>query len=45
MNKDTAAGNGRFCEMAVVTPQTILYKFARLSPAGSVASESAVDND
>ena len=30
------AYNGRFCEMAAVTPQTILCKFARLSPAGSV---------
>ena len=29
------APNGRFCEMAAVTPQTILYKFARYYPAGS----------
>ena len=30
------AGNERFGEMAAVTSQTILYKIARLYPAGSV---------
>jgi hypothetical protein len=29
------AYNGRFCKMAAVTPQTILYKFARYYPAAS----------
>ena len=28
--------NERFCEMAEVIPQTILYRFERLSPAGKV---------
>ena len=32
----TTAANGRFCKMAAVTPQTILYKFARYYPAASV---------
>ena len=27
--------NGRFCEMAAVTPQTILWGFQRLYPAAS----------
>ena len=27
--------NGRFCEMAAVTPQTILCEIGRLSPAAS----------
>ena len=31
-----AAANERFCEMAAVTPQTILCGFARLSPAASL---------
>ena len=31
-----AADNGRFCEMAAVTPKTILWEIERLSPAGSV---------
>ena len=30
------AYNERFCEMAAVTPQTILCEIERLSPAGSV---------
>jgi len=30
------AYNGRFCEMAAVTPQTILCEIERLSPAGGV---------
>ena len=30
------AYNGRFCEMAAVTPQTILYKFERYYPAGTL---------
>ena len=28
--------NVRFCESGAVTPQTILYRFERLSPAASV---------
>jgi hypothetical protein len=32
----TTAYNVRFCEMAAVTPQTILYKFARYYPTGTV---------
>ena len=35
-NIERAAGNGRFCEMAAVTPQTILWKIERLSPAGTL---------
>ena len=35
MIKNTAP-NGRFCEMAAVTPQTILCEIARLSPAASL---------
>ena len=35
MNRQTPSFNGRFCEMAAVTPQTILCEIARLSPAGS----------
>ena len=31
-----AAYNKRFCEMAAVTPQTILWEIARSSPAASV---------
>ena len=34
MTKCTSA-NERFCEMAALTPQTILYRFERLSPAGT----------
>jgi hypothetical protein len=34
--KETTVYNVRFCEMAAVTPQTILYRFERLSPAASV---------
>jgi hypothetical protein len=33
---ETPAGNERFCEMAALTPQTILWEIERLSPAGSV---------
>ena len=33
---NSAADNGRFCEMATVIPQTILYRFELLSPAGSL---------
>jgi len=33
---ETPADNGRFCEMAAVTPQTILWEIERLSPAASV---------
>ena len=33
---NATAYNGRFCEMAAVTPQTILCVIARLSPAASV---------
>jgi hypothetical protein len=29
------AGNERFCEMAALTPQTILWEIERLSPAGT----------
>ena len=29
------ADNGRFCEMAAVTPQTILCRIEHLSPAGT----------
>ena len=32
----TPADNGRFCEMAAVTPQTILWEIERLSPAGTL---------
>ena len=32
-NKKTTAGNGRFCEMAAVSPQTILCGFESASPA------------
>jgi len=32
-NLKTPAANGRFCEMAAVTPQTILCGFARYYPA------------
>ena len=35
-HKETPAANGRFCKMAAVTPQTILYKFARYYPTASV---------
>jgi len=31
----TPAGNGRFCEMAAVTPQTILCEIERYYPAGT----------
>jgi hypothetical protein len=34
-NERKPACNGRFCEIAAVTPQTILCKIARLSPAAS----------
>ena len=33
---EATAANGRFCEMAALPPQTILYKFARYYPAASV---------
>jgi len=33
---EATAANERFCEMAAVTPQTILWEFQRLYPAGSV---------
>jgi len=36
MTEKKPAHNGRFCEMAAVTPQTILCEFERLSPAGTV---------
>ena len=32
----TPAGNGRFCEMAAVTPQTILCELERYYPAANV---------
>jgi hypothetical protein len=35
INNSMPAHNGRFCEMAAVTPQTILYRFARYYPAGT----------
>jgi hypothetical protein len=34
-DKKKTAANERFCEMAAVTPQTILCEFERLSPAVS----------
>jgi hypothetical protein len=36
IGKGSTASNGRFCEMAAVTPQTILYKFARYYPEGTL---------
>ena len=35
MTKCTSA-NERFCEMAALTPQTILWEIERLSPAGKL---------
>jgi hypothetical protein len=32
--QNALTANGRFCEMAAVTPQTILCEIERLSPAG-----------
>ena len=32
----TPAANGRFCEMAALTPQTILWEIERYYPAASV---------
>ena len=39
-NEKMPADNGRFCEMAAVTPQTILWEFAHYYPAG-MAMEAA----
>jgi hypothetical protein len=33
---NATAYNGRFCEMAAVAPQTILWEFERLYPAAGV---------
>ena len=35
-NGKRRSSNTRFCEMTAVTPQTILYKFARYYPAASL---------
>jgi len=35
-DRNRTASNGRFCEMAAVAPQTILCKFARYYPAGTL---------
>ena len=37
-NEKMPADNGRFCKMAAVTPQTILWEIERLSPAASVVN-------
>ena len=34
--KRKTAANGRFCEMAAVTTQTILWEIERLSPAATL---------